>query len=238
MQNQEVSQNQETEVNHEPEKKGKKAKKSKKEKFTWWQTLLILFLTLGVSVGAGYYVSDKYFWSDFDQTQLKKQFEYYKGQVDAQPNEPKHRVNLGYSYFLLGDNEEAIKQFKVALDIDKNYYDAYLNLGIVYSEDGRHDEALKMAEKAIKIAPRDYKSNLLKGTAYRNLKMYDEAIETLSKANELMPGNTDIITELGKVAEDQGDKKNAEELYKEALNYDPLYKPAIEGLDRVAANNK
>jgi tetratricopeptide (TPR) repeat protein len=235
MQNQEASINEEKEIRHEPGKKGKKEKKSKKEKFNWWQTLLILFMTLGISVGAGYFISDKYFWSDFDQNQLKKQFEHYKNQVDAQPNDPQHRVNLGYSYFLLGKNEEAIKQFKVALDLDKNFYDAYLNLGIVYLEEERLDEGLKMASKASEIAPRDYKSQLLKGTAYRKLKMYDESLETLSKANELMPGNTDIITELGKVAEDQGDKKNAEELFKEALNYDPLYKPALEGLDRVAA---
>ena len=235
MQNQEASLNKENEIRHESEKKGKKEKKPKKEKFNWWQTLLILFLTLGISVGAGYFISDKYFWSDIDQNQLKKQFEHYKDQVDAQPNDPQHRVNLGYSYFLLGKNDEAIKQFQVALDLDKNYYDAYLNLGIVYNDEERLDETLKMATKAAEIAPRDYKSQLLTGTAYRKLKMYDEAIETLSKANELMPGNTDIITELGKVAEDQGDIKNAEELFKEALNYDPLYKPAIEGLDRVAA---
>jgi tetratricopeptide (TPR) repeat protein len=235
MQNQEASINEEKEIRHESEKKGKKEKKTKKDKFNWWQTLLIFFLTLGISVGAGYFISDKYFWSDFDQNQMKKQFEHFKNQVDAQPNDPQHRVNLGYSYFLLGKNEEAIKQFKVALDLDKKFYDAYLNLGIVYLDEERLDEGLKMASKASEIAPRDYKSQLLKGTAYRELKMYDESLETLSKANELMPGNTDIITELGKVAEDQGDKKNAEELYKEALNYDPLYKPALEGLDRVAA---
>nr|WP_263324846.1 tetratricopeptide repeat protein [Neobacillus sp. Marseille-Q6967] len=235
MQNQEVSFNQEIEENSNPEKKGKKVKKTKTEKFNWWQTLLILFLTLGVSIGAGFYISDKYFWSDFDKNQLKEQFQHYKNQVEAEPNNPEHRVNLGYSYYLLGKNDEAIKQFKVALDLDKNYYDAYLNLGIVYNEEERLDEALKMATKAAEIAPRDYKANLLKGTAYRKLKLYDEAIETLSKANELMPGNTDIITELGRVAEEQGDIKNAEELFKEALNYDPLYKPALEGLDRVAA---
>jgi tetratricopeptide (TPR) repeat protein len=235
MQNQEASLNKEKEIHHDSEKKGMKEKKPNKDRFNWWQTLIILFLTLGISVGAGYFISDKYFWSDFDQNQLKKQFEHYKNQVDAQPNDPQHRVNLGYSYFLLGKNEEAVKQFKVALDLDKNFYDAYLNLGIVYLDEERLDEGLKMATKASEIAPRDYKSQLLKGTAYRKLKMFDESLETLSKANELMPGNTDIITELGKVAEDQGDKMNAEELFKEALNYDPLYKPALEGLDRVAA---
>lgn len=234
MQNQEAPFNEETEAKRDPDKKGKKPKITKNEKFNWWQSLLVLSITLGVSVGAGYYISDKYFWSDFDQGRLKEQFEYYKDQVDAQPNDPKHRVNLGYSYFLKGDNKNAIKQYQVALELDKKYYDAYLNLGIVYNDEERLDDALKMATKTVEIAPRDYKGHLLKGTAYRKLKMYDEAVETLSKANEIMPGNTDIITELGKVAEDQGDKKNAEELFKEALNYDPLYKPALEGLERLA----
>lgn len=225
----------------EESKPKKKIKKQKKEKFTWWQSLSLLFLTIGISVSAAYYISDKYFWSDFDLNRLNEQLAYYKDKVELSPNEPKYRVELGYTHFLKGDNDQAIKQLKIALDLDKNYYDAYLNLGIVYNEITQYNDALKMAEKTTEIAPRDYKGHLLKGTVFRKLKIYDKALDTLSLANTLMPGNTDIIYEIGRLSEDQGNQKEAEELYKEALNYDPLYKPALEGLDRVATkdtNNK
>ena len=212
-----------------------KKNKKKNDRFKWWQALLILLLTLGISVTTAYIISDKYLWSNVDQNQLKDRLEYAKADVDKKPNDPQARVELGYSYFLNGDNDEAIKQLKVALDLDKKNYNAYLNLSIVYNDEKSYDNALKNAIKATELSPRDYKGHLLKGMSYRNLKLYKEASKSLSEADKLMPGNTDIIYESGKVAEDQGKKEAAEEIYKEALSYDPLYKPALAAHDRLSA---
>jgi tetratricopeptide (TPR) repeat protein len=225
------------ETNQKPQEKPKKVMKVKNEKFKWWQTLLILSLTLLISVGAAYYISDKYFWSKMDMNRVSEQLDYYKNKVDGEPNEPKHRVNLGYTYFLKGDNDEAIKQLKVALDLDKKNYDAYLNLSIVYKDQGELDNALKAAEKCVDLNPREYKGLLQKGSIYRELKMYKDSLETLNQANSLMPGNTDIIYEIGRLAEDQGQLTEAEAIYKDALNYDPLYKNALKGLDRIASKD-
>jgi tetratricopeptide (TPR) repeat protein len=213
----------------------KKTKKKKNDRFKWWQALLILIVTIGVSVTAAYLISDKYLWSDVDQNQLKERLDHAKAVADQKPNDPQARVELGYAFFLNNDNDEAIKEFKLALDLDKKNYNAYLNLAIVYKDEKRYDDALKNAVKATDLSPRDYKGHLLKGIAYRNLKMYKEASETLAQADKLMPGNTDIIFESGRVAESQGKKDAAEEIYKEALSYDPLYKPALEALDRLSA---
>ncbi|PLR91919.1 tetratricopeptide repeat protein [Bacillus sp. T33-2] len=212
-------------------------KKKKNDRFKWWQSALILLLTLGISVSSAYMISDKYLWSDIDQNQVKQRLSHAKDQVDLKPNDSKARVDLGYAYFLNEENEEAIKQYKIALDLDKQNFNAYLNLGIVYNDEKRYDDALKNAMKATELSPRDYKGHLLKGMAYRNLKMYKEASETLAEADKLMPGNTDIIFEAGRVAEAQGKKDAAEEIYKEALSYDPLYKPALEALDRIASKD-
>ncbi|MEH6906685.1 tetratricopeptide repeat protein [Neobacillus drentensis] len=218
------------------EQRVNKKKQSKNDKFNWWQSLLILTITLVISVGTGYFVSNKYLWSEYDKGQFQQQLDSAKAAVDTKPNDPKIRVNLGYAYFLNDNNEEAIKQYKFAIDLDKNYFDAYFNLGLVYNKENRLNDSIKMAQKATEISPKDYKGFLLKGMSYRKLKMYKEAIEALNEANRLMPANTDIIYEVGRVAEDKGDKKNAEQIYKDALNYDPLYKPALEGLERVAKN--
>jgi tetratricopeptide (TPR) repeat protein len=235
MQDQITNQNQQLDIQEKQQHEDKK-EKNKNKRISWWKSLLILFLTLGVSVSAAYYISDTFLWSKFDMDRVNEQLTYYKNKVEEQPNDPQQRVNLGYTYFLKGKNDEAIKQYKVALDLDKNYYDAYLNLGIVYNDEDRFDEALKMFQKVTDIAPRDYKGHLYKGISYRQLKMYDDAIEVLSQANVLMPGNSQIIYEIGRVAEAQGQSKEAEELYKEALNYDPLFKNALEGLERIAKN--
>jgi tetratricopeptide (TPR) repeat protein len=220
---------------HIPQEAIDTTEKKKNDRVKWWQGLLILVVTLGISISAAYMISDKFLWSDIDQNQLKQRLDHAKSEVDSKPNDPKARVDLGYAYFLNEDNEDAIKQYKVALDLDENDYNAHLNLGIVYNDEKRFDDALQSAMKASELSPRDYKGHLLKGIAYRNLKMYKDASEALTQADKLMPGNTDIIYEVGMVAEAQGKKDAAEEIYKQALSFDPLYKPALEALDRIAS---
>lgn len=208
-------------------------KKEKRSHFKWWQALIILAGTLMISLSAGYYISQKYIWSH-QNDKAEKQIQYYQSLVDQKPNDADLRVQLGYSYFLNGDNKNALKQYQVAKNLDNKNYSAYLNLAIVYDKEKRNDDALQMAIKAAVLAPQDYKSQLLKGRSYRKLKMYKEATAALQEAYRLKPGNTDIVYEAGLVAEDQGKKKEAEKIYKEALSYDPTFKPALNALDRLS----
>jgi tetratricopeptide (TPR) repeat protein len=217
-------------VNVKEEKK--KVKKPKKDRFSWWQSLIILIVTLAICLTAGYYISNKYLWNQKNE-QLAKQLDYFKMQVDMKPNDPKLRVQLGYTYFLKGDVENAINEYQTAKNLDKNNFDAYLNLSIAYDAQNRTDQSLQMAIKAVKIAPKDYKGQLLKGREYRKLKMYKEATLALQEAIRLKPGNTDILYEVGLVAENQGKKKEAEQIYKETLTYDPTFKPALNALQRL-----
>ncbi|MED1468631.1 tetratricopeptide repeat protein [Bacillus salipaludis] len=219
----------------EPANRTEKKEKEKKDRFSWWQSLIILMLTLAICLGSGYYISSKYLWNK-NANELNKQIEYFKSEVNKNPNDPKMRVQLGFSYFLKHDYDHAIKEYKTAKDLDINYFDAYLNLSIVYDKENRTDDALQMAIKAVKISPQDYKGQLLKGRSYRKLKMYKEANKALEEAIRLKPGNTDIIYEVGLVAESQGKVKEAEKIYKEVLSYDPTYKPAINRLDRLNKN--
>lgn len=214
-----------------------KSKKEKKDRFTWWQSLIILLATLAICLSAGYYISEKYLWNQKDD-QIAEQIKNNKALVEQKPNDPSLRVQLGYSYFLKGDDDKAIKEYQTAKSLDKNYYAAYINLAIVYDKQNQTDDALQMATKAAKLAPQDYKSLLLKARSYRKLKMYDKATEALEKADRYKPGNTDIIYELGLVADNQGKLKDAENIYKEALSYDPTFKPAIEALERLKTKQK
>lgn len=209
------------------------AKKIKKERFTWWQSLIILVATLAICLAVGYYISSKYLWNQ-NNTQYDKQLKYYQAQVDQKPNDPNLRVQLGYTYFLKGDNENAIKQYENAKILDNKNYGAYLNLAIVYDLENRSDDALQMAIKAANLQPQDYKAQLLKGRSYRKLKMYKQSTAALQEAYRLKPGNTDIIYEAGLVAENQGKKSDAEKIYKQALTFDPTFKPAQTALDRLS----
>jgi Tfp pilus assembly protein PilF len=226
-------------INPELEQRERTQKLKEKNKyFTKLKAFILIAATLIVCAGGGYYISDQYLWSSQDQDRIEEQLDYYKSLVDADSNNPEHRVNLGYTYFVKGDNDEAIKQLKMATGLDKKYFGAYFNLGLVYIDEERFNDAIKQAQKAVELGPRNYKAHLLLGMVYRELEMYKEANESLREALTLNKTNTDIITEIGKVEEDQGNFKEAEKYFKEAINYDPLYKPASQGLERIAAADR
>lgn len=216
----------------------KEARMKRKDRFSKLQGISLIIATLFISLVSGYIICDKFVWTNNDQNRLEQQAEYYEGLVSKEPNNPDHRVNLGYSYHLIDKSEDAIKQLQVAIDLDKENVAAYFNLGLVYNEQERYDDALKQSKKVVELAPKDYKGHLLEGMVFRKMKKYDEALASLQEADKLMPVNNDIIFEIGKVAEDQGKIQDAEELYKKALSYDPLYKPASEALTRLASKDK
>lgn len=211
----------------------KSSDKQKKDYFTALQSTVLIFLTLFVSVGGWYIFGKNFIWNDLDMKRVNQQVEYYKQKVQTEPNNASMRIDLGYSYFLKGKNSEAIQELNQALVIDPKNFDAFYNLSLVLISEKRYNEALDKLTKAGELSPRDYKVYLQKGIAYRNLKMYKEAKDSLTQANKLMPTNAEIIFEIGQVAEAQGQKADAIGIYKDVLTYDPLYKPAIQALERL-----
>lgn len=208
-------------------------RKNEKDYFTLPQAALLILLTIVITTTGWYLAGKYYFWTGLDMKRVNAQLEFLQKKVDTEPKNLENRIALGYTYFLKSDNDKAIKEFNQALAIDKKYQPAYYNLGLVYSEEDRLDDAMEMFQKALELSPKDYKSFIQKGIVYRKLKMYKEAVETLEKANKLMPGSANIIYEIGRVAEDQGNIDTAITIYKEALSYDPLYKEALKALERV-----
>lgn len=220
----------------DPTNRTEKKSNEKKDRFTWWQSLIILAATLVICLTAGYIISEKFLWNHSDD-QITQQLNYYKAQVDKTPNDANLRVQLGYSYFLKGNTQEAINQYNTAVNLDKNNYAAYLNLAIVYDQANRNDEALQMALKAQKLSNSDYKSFFLEGRSYRKLKMYKQASAALQTALRFKPANDDILNEVALVAEGQGKKQDAISIYKEILSFDPTYKPAQDALNRLNSKN-
>ncbi|QOY36249.1 tetratricopeptide repeat protein [Anaerobacillus isosaccharinicus] len=219
----------------ENEKGGVTSKKFNKT-FTKIQAITILTLTLFFSTGGGYALGHFYFWNSLEAKRINEQLAFYEEKVKINPNSLEDRIILGYTHYLKGNNNSAIQEFKYVLDQDDKYYDAYYNLGLVYLDEKKHYEALSMFGKTVDIAPRDYKGHAQLGITYRHLNMLEEALNALNEANKLAPANSDIIYQIGLVAEAQGDLKTAVEIYKDALQYDPLYENAAVALDRIEKN--
>lgn len=206
---------------------------SHEKSFTLIQAIAVILVSAMVFVGAGFAVGKTFFWKTLEDTRLDQQLAFYKAKVEAQPKVAENRVNLGYTYYLKGENKEALQHLKIATEIDPKYADAFYNVGLVYREQNSFDEALEFFSKAAKLAPRDYKHFLQMGVVYNAQGKYKDAITALNRANEEKPGSADVIYQIGIAAEKSGDKDGARELYTTAVNYDPNFKEAKDALAKL-----
>ncbi|WNF36644.1 tetratricopeptide repeat protein [Bacillaceae bacterium IKA-2] len=210
--------------------------KKMRKRFTKVQGIALLAITLFLSTGGGLALGNFYFWDSAESNRINEQLDYYQERVRLSPNSLPDRIVLGYTYYLKGDNNRAVSEFNYVLDQDENYYDAYYNLGLVYLDEEKYDNALSMFNKTVQIAPKDYKGHFQMGVTYRHMGMDDEALESLVEANLIFPANSDIIYEIGAVAEAKEEYQSAAEIYKDALQYDPLFEKALVALERLEDN--
>ena len=62
--------------------------------------------------------------------------------IALDPNNPQQYVDLGGVYYQLGQFDDAIRQFQVAINLKQNYANAYYNLGHALEEKGDYTNAL------------------------------------------------------------------------------------------------
>lgn len=206
---------------------------SSEKSFTIIQAVTVILISALVFAASGFLVGKTFFWKSIEDTRIQQQLAFFKAKVDAEPKVAENRVNLGYTYYLTGDNAQALQQLKVAISIDPKFADAHYDMGLVYEEQKKYDEALEAFSKAAKYAPRDYKHYLMMGVIYNLQGKYQNAITALNRANTEKPGSADVIFQIGFAAEKTGDPAGARELYQTALNFDPNYQEAKDALARL-----
>jgi tetratricopeptide (TPR) repeat protein len=64
-------------------------------------------------------------------------------------------IELGKFYFLNNKYDEAVSDFKKALEINSGNAEAYYNIGLIKESSNQMDEARKMYSKALAVKP-DY----------------------------------------------------------------------------------
>ena len=84
-------------------------------------------------------------------------------------------------------NQEAMKAFDKAIEIDPNFARAYAGRATIYNEWEQHQQALRESEQAIKLDPNLAWGFNTRGWAHIGLLNYKNAIEDLNKAIELDP---------------------------------------------------
>jgi len=95
--------------------------------------------------------------------------------------------NMGDVYVRAGKYDQAVAEFKKALEINPGYGDAYHNLANTYEAMGQPDMAIMYYKKALSINPNIWQSYQNIGGLYYNKGDYQDALDSLQKAVDLNP---------------------------------------------------
>jgi len=66
--------------------------------------------------------------------------------IALDPSNPQQYIDLGGVYYQLGQYDNAIREFQIAVNLKQDYANAYYNLGHAYEQKGQYDLALQSYE--------------------------------------------------------------------------------------------
>ncbi|HOB86805.1 MAG TPA: tetratricopeptide repeat protein [Bacillota bacterium] len=154
---------------------------------------------------------------------LKEAVGEFKKVVEEEPDLILGHFCLGLSSAQLGQVEEAFRELKLVLALDKNRFVQALalnTLGILMVKKEQPEQALQYFIKANEADPNLREAWFNRASTLYNLKRYQECVEAFKKAEELFPGDWEVELYLGR-----------------ALGYLGRYKEAAQALERAYRHN-
>lgn len=114
--------------------------------------------------------------------------------IRSVPNNSHAYYNLGIAYLKQNQYDEAVRQFRTAINLKPDYMDAHNSLGLAYYELGRFEDAIKYYQVAVGLNPNyiTARMNLLfahyaLGASYFEQGLKDLARAEFERALELQP---------------------------------------------------
>jgi len=107
--------------------------------------------------------------------------------IKKYPNVPILHNILGVSQSSRSKFEEAIVNFKKAINLNPKFIDAYTNLGIALKNNGELLGSLDAFQNALKINPNNYLSNYNLGDLYTKFNEIEKATQCFKKAIDSKP---------------------------------------------------
>ena len=141
--------------------------------------------------------------------------------LTAQPHASYLRANLGAIEWSRHNEEEAVRQWAIALADKPDNAIALCNLGMAMIEEKRFADAESFLQKAIEVRPRYASPHINLGRLYEELGRPPDAESEYRRAIEISPLNTDARNRLGAFYQSAGRVNEAEEQFRASLDAGP-----------------
>jgi protein O-mannosyl-transferase len=133
----------------------------------------------------------------------------FRDVVTKNPDSPTAHNNLGNVLRRKGALDEAIVQYRRAIEIDPKYQYGRVNLGVTLVQKGDAASAIPLLQEALRKNPNDPKASYSLGAALAQTGWPDEAIVCYNHALQLQPDFVDAHTNVANLLLDRGDSENA-----------------------------
>lgn len=147
--------------------------------------------------------------------------EYGREAINIQPNDFYEYINYGNSLSGLGNNEEALRYYDMAIEDNADAQNAYYGKGAIYYLRYQYKEAIEMFVTYLEIEPNDLDAISYLIEAYYNNGEYKKALELVNKAIENNNQNVDLYIRKGRIVCELETIQAAIQFYEEILERYP-----------------
>ncbi|MBI4837754.1 MAG: tetratricopeptide repeat protein, partial [Nitrospirae bacterium] len=163
---------------------------------------------------------------------LNFQIEQAKKNIGNKPTD-ESLTALGILYFRAGQYEEALKQFKEAIELNPSSKKAYIGIGNIYTAKNQPDKAISAFKDALKYDHGDYDAHVSLGVLYAQINQFDLAVDEFKKAVLIKPQSPASWNDLGVALVKKQEYDEAMKMFQKAINIEPEYQLAKDNLIKV-----
>jgi tetratricopeptide (TPR) repeat protein len=150
--------------------------------------------------------------------------------VASAPDEPLGYTNLGVALVEKGKVEEAVGEYRKAIQLKPDFFQAHYNLGNALWHQGKAEEAIAEYRRAVSLDPDFAQAYFNLGLALGERGKVEEAIVAYRRAVQLKPDYAQAHYNLGVTLGQQGKAEEAMAEYRHAIELLPDYAQALENL--------
>src|SRR5262245_31399007 len=138
--------------------------------------------------------------------------------------------NIGVAFMEQFKHEDAVKQFKQALERDPDFAVARINLALAhfYLNDSR--AAVEEARAAVKLAPESPHAHYALAAALKNEKLYDESLAEFNKVLSIDPRDSATNIQIGQLQAQKQQYPQAIAAFQRAIESEPYNATAVYSL--------
>lgn len=167
---------------------------------------------------------------EFSQGHYDRARELYLQSLAINPQNPMCHNNMGTLLMRMGEKEKARKEFQNAVDLDAYFTTARNNLGLTYQLEGRYDLCYQCYKTSVEMDPTDVDSQLKLANVLCMMGRLEESADICRSLLNKGCASPSLYTQLGLVLLGQGHSDAAARLFRQALDIDGSYRPALAGL--------